>query len=430
MCSHGATTPLNQNAVDSRRTFVKRLAAVGALGALAAKASTQASTSPAQDGTTRGQWVSLAKRVSLPVLEALARRSLRHSMPVEAIDPIDRARFTHLEALGRTLMGIAPWLEATGLAPEEEAARARVASLCREALDAGTDPKSPDYMNFTDGNQPLVDAAFLAQALLRAPRALWGGLDRRVQGNVLDALERTRALTPGLNNWLLFSSMVETALGAFGRSRNDARLFDGPTHFVAWYKGDGLYGDGPEFHADYYNAFVIQPMLLEVYDAIGSEGAPWKDQRPRVEARLRRYAALQERSIAPDGTYPVFGRSIAYRCGAFQGLALAALRGLLPDTVTPGQARRALSRVIRRTLEAPGTFDDAGWLRIGLAGHQPSIGEVYISTGSLYLCTAAFLPLGLSPTAPFWAQPEAPLTSEKAWTGVDIPADHALQENS
>ena len=31
-----------------------------------------------------------------------------------------------------------------------------------------------------------------------------------------------------------------------------------------WYKGDGVYGDGPPFHWDYYNSFVIQPMLLNI----------------------------------------------------------------------------------------------------------------------------------------------------------------------
>ena len=34
-----------------------------------------------------------------------------------------------------------------------------------------------------------------------------------------------------------------------------------------WYKGDGIYGDGPQFHWDYYNSFVIHPMLLDVLDA-------------------------------------------------------------------------------------------------------------------------------------------------------------------
>ncbi len=26
-----------------------------------------------------------------------------------------------------------------------------------------------------------------------------------------------------------------------------------------WYKGDGLYGMGPDFHMDYYNSYVILP---------------------------------------------------------------------------------------------------------------------------------------------------------------------------
>ena len=71
----------------------------------------------------------------------------------------------------------------------------------------------------------------------------------------------------------------------------------------------------------------------------------------------------------------------------------------------PAQARAALDAVIRRTLDAPGTFDADGWLQIGLCGHQPGVGERYISTGSLYLATTAFLPLGLPPDDPFWIGP-------------------------
>ena len=33
---------------------------------------------------------------------------------------------------------------------------------------------------------------------------------------------------------------------------------------VDWYKGDGTYGDGEELHWDYYNSFVIQPMMLDI----------------------------------------------------------------------------------------------------------------------------------------------------------------------
>jgi hypothetical protein len=81
-----------------------------------------------------------------------------------------------------------------------------------------------------------------------------------------------------------------------------------------------------------------------------------------------------------------------------------------------------------RMNSAPGTFDEKGWLRIGFAGHQPSIGESYISTGSLYLCSAAWLPLGLPASDEFWSAPAEPWTQQKAWGGVDIKTDHAIEE--
>ena len=220
---------------------------------------------------------------------------------------------------------------------------------------------------------------------------------------------------------------MEVFLHRAGEKRDDARLFEGLRKFVGWYVGDGLYGDGAEFHWDYYNALVIHPMLVEALDVVGDEAPEWKTFQPKVRERLTRFAAIQERLVAPDGSYPVIGRSIAYRCGAFQGLALAALRHQLPAEVKPAQARAALTAVIRRTLVAPDTFDDRGWLRIGLAGHQPGLGEAYISTGSLYLCTAAMLPLGLPANDPFWSEPAARTTWEKTWSGENLPVDHALK---
>jgi len=98
----------------------------------------------------------------------------------------------------------------------------------------------------------------------------------------------------------------------------------------------------------------------------------------------------------------------------------------LPARVTPAQVRCALTAVIRRTLDAPGTFDADGWLRIGFCGHQPSLGENYISTGSLYLCAAGLLPLGLPASDAFWCAPAAKWTSQKIWGGEDLPLDHAI----
>ena len=147
---------------------------------------------------------------------------------------------------------------------------------------------------------------------------------------------------------------------------------------------------------------------------------------PKVHERACRYAHTLERLIAPDGTYPIVGRSIAYRGGAFQLLGDVALRHALPDDIAPEQVRCALSAVLRRTLGPADTFDKNGWLRIGLAGHQPSLGESYISTGSLYLCATVFLPLGLPAEDRFWSAPDAPWSSQKLWRGENMAADHAI----
>jgi hypothetical protein len=374
----------------------------------------------------RAAWCGIARRLATPVLDALARRKLKVEMPVENTGDPAPGEHTHLEALGRLLCGLSPWLELGGDASAEGQTRGRLGELAREAVDAATDPGSPDFLNFCRGRQPLVDAAFLAQALLRAPDALWQKLDRRVQANVVTALASSRPIPPSNGNWKLFATIIEIFLHRAGAARDDARLFDGLASHRDWYLGDGVYGDGPEFHWDYYNSFVIQPMLVEALDFVGDEAPEWHALREKARARLGRWAAIQERLIAPDGSYPVVGRSIAYRCGAFHGLALAALRRLLPAALKPAQVRAALSAVIRRTLEAPGTWDERGWLRIGLAGHQPGLGENYLSTGSLYLCATALLPLGLSAADPFWSEPATKTTWQKAWSGEDLPADHHL----
>jgi hypothetical protein len=224
----------------------------------------------------------------------------------------------------------------------------------------------------------------------------------------------------------LFTAMVEAGLDALGAPFDATRVEYAVREHEQWYKGDGAYGDGPSFHWDYYNSFVIHPMLVDLVDALADTVPVLKETKLRIEERARRYAAVQERLIGPDGTFPPIGRSLAYRCGAFHLLAQSALRHGLPEGVVPAQARAALSAVIARTLDAPGTFDGDGWLRIGFCGHQPGVGETYISTGSLYLCSVAFLPLGLAPSDPFWSAPAEPFTQQRAWSGQPFPIDHAL----
>jgi hypothetical protein len=374
----------------------------------------------------RAVWVSTMRRLADPVLKNLAAGTLKARMPVEQAAGADRRNVTHLEAIGRLLAGLAPWIELAEDGSPEGRLRAEYADLARRAIARAVDPGSPDFLNFTRERQPLVDAAFLAQGLLRAKTALRDGLDPATRKNVVAALESTRVIAPPFNNWLLFSATVEAALAALGASWDRMRVDYALRQHDQWYKGDGTYGDGPAFHWDYYNSFVIQPMLIDVLAVCRDEVPAWKDLDARVRERAARYAAIQERMISPEGTFPAIGRSIAYRFGAFHLLSQTALRRALPEGVAPAQVRGALTSVIKRSIDAPGTFDSDGWLRIGFCGHQPGVGETYISTGSLYLCSVGLLPLGLPATDEFWAAPAQPWTSVRAWSSQAFPIDHAL----
>jgi hypothetical protein len=407
-----------------RREFFKTAGAGSALAILPrSETAVQRSAAPPGD---REFWVAVLRRIADPVLTNLANGTLKAQMPVEQAAGATRQSVTHLEALGRLLAGIAPWIELPADETVEGRLRAEYATLARRAIDRAVDPASPDFLNFTRDRQPLVDAAFLAQGLLRAPHALRDALDPSTKRHLVAALESTRAIVPPYNNWLLFSATVEAGLARLGASWDRVRVDYALRQHDQWYKGDGAYGDGPEFHWDYYNSFVIQPMLLDVLDACRDDVPAWKDLAGRVEQRARRYAAVQERLIGPDGSFPPIGRSLAYRFGAFHLLARMALARALPEGVSPSQVRGALTAVIRRSMEASATFDANGWLRIGFCGHQPGAGETYISTGSLYLCAVGLLPLGLPPADEFWSAPQQPWTAARAWSGQPFPIDHAL----
>jgi hypothetical protein len=409
-----------------RRQFLQVLGASGAPALVARSRGTQQPGSRTSAPDDRQTWVDVVRRLADPVLTNLASETLKARMPVEEATGANRRTVTHLEALGRLVAGIAPWIELAADDTVEGQLRAKYADLTRRAIDRAVDPASKDFLNFTRDRQPLVDAAFLAQGVLRAPRVLAAGLDAKTRGNLVAALESTRSILPGFNNWLLFSATVEAGLAKLGATWDRMRVDYALRQHDQWYKGDGIYGDGPEFHWDYYNSFVIHPMLLDVLDEVREEMPAWKALSARVEARARRYAAILERQIAPDGSFPAIGRSIAYRFGAFHLLAQAALKHQLPEEVTPAQVRGALTAVIRRSISATGTFDKEGWLQIGFCGHQPGVGERYISTGSLYLCAVGLLPLGLPPGDEFWSAPPQPWTAARAWSGQPFPIDHAL----
>ncbi|MCT1524892.1 DUF2264 domain-containing protein [Sphingobacterium hotanense] len=387
----------------------------------------QIGTAQEVDGLSQRQYfVATLTKIADPVLTSLSRNELKKRMPIESKYPETRKDITHLEAFARLLAGMAPWLELEDDKSPEAAIRAKYRALAVACVKNATNPDATDFMNFNRGQQPLVDAAFLAQALLRAPKQLWYQLDQGTQKNVIEALKSTRVITPGYNNWLLFSGIIEAALMEFDGSGDKMRIDYAVNQMLLWYKGDGQYGDGPNLHVDYYNSYVIQPMLIEILAVLKKHEMDRTDRYEVVLNRAKRYADIQERLIAADGSYPILGRSIAYRFGAFQLLSKIALMKALPEKTTAQQVRYALYTLIKKQVEVPGTFDQNGWLKIGFYGSQPELGESYISTGSLYLCAQAFLVLGLPPKDDFWTAANKDWTQRAAINGGKLFIDKAI----
>lgn len=384
--------------------------------------------SGAQDRQT---WVDALNRIATPVLKNLADGTLKQNFPFESLstDP-DRREVSYLEAAGRTICGIAPWLELGPDNTSEGQLRAQMITWTVKGLANAVDPKSPDYLRFKANRhrQPLVDAAFLAEGLLRAPKQLWGNLDQKTQKNLINELKSSRSIEAYESNWLLFASIIEAALLEFDGSCDENRLYHGVERFCdGWYKGDAWYGDGPDFHLDYYNSLVIQPMLTEVLMVINKHQMKYSDLLIKQQKRLIRYGEQLERLISPEGSYPAIGRSITYRFGSFHALSDAALLHLLPTHLNPSQVRCALTSVINRQLSQSNTFDQNGWLRVGFTGSQIHMSEDYINTGSEYLCCAVFCALGLPADDAFWANPYAEWTNRKAWSNAEVSADHAIK---
>lgn len=377
----------------------------------------------------RQYWLDSMLKIAHPVLDALSRDCLTLEMPIESKSPrADREQFTYLEAFARTLTGMSPWLELEGLTGEEAALQQEYRHMARLCLHNAVTPGCRDFMNFSVGTQPIVDAAMLAHAILRAPNQLWHTLSAADRSNLIAQMKRTRTRKPFFNNWLLFSAMIEVFLRFAGEADWDPMRIDLAVRYhFDWYKGDGFFGDGKDFHMDYYNSYVIHPMLIDILNRAKDADETWREMLPAALRYGAHYASFLEHLIMPDGSYPVLGRSVAYRFGCFHMLSQAALDEILEEKISPAQVRCGLTAVMQRILAFEGNFDENGWLTVGVCGHQPDMGEPYVSTGSLYACCGIFLPLGLPQEHAFWSAPDADWTMKKMWRGdASMTAEHAL----
>ena len=380
----------------------------------------------------RELWAGILYQMAAPVLSNMSEGKLQENMLVELSPTWDGRdkRVTYMECFGRLMAGLAPWLSLPDDDTAEGIQRKQLREWALKSYAQSVDPESKDYLLWRKEGQPLVDAAYIAESFLRGYDALWVPLDDLTKQRYIAEFQQLRRVDPPYTNWLLFSSTVECFLKKAGAQTDYYRITSALRKVDEWYVGDGWYSDGEDFAFDYYNSFVIHPMYVECLEVMTNGGKQniWNVKGgnfPNALKRMQRFGMVLERFVSPEGTFPVFGRSITYRTGVLQPLALLSLRGWLPKELPAGQVRAAMTAVIQRMFGDNRNFNAEGYLTLGFNGSQPNISDWYTNNGSLYLASLAFLPLGLHADAPFWTDAPQPWTSKKAWGGEDFPKDHA-----
>lgn len=370
-------------------------------------------------------WVSTLQKIAYPVLNNLANGSLKKKMPIQSNSP-DNNKFVPLEAFARIFNGISSWLELGPGSSEEGQIRAKYINMTIKAIRNAVNPNSNDHIFIIEPKQSLVEVALFAQGLLRSKNQIWLNLPMDVQAKIAEELKKTRVIAPYENHWLLYTAMIEAALLEFTGECDKERLSYGIHKFRdEYYLGDAIYCDGNSFESNYFNSMFIHPMLNDILSVMRKYGLSEGEFLDVQLMRSSRLSAQLERTISPEGTYPIVGNAISYRCGVFHLLSQAALLKLLPKNINPAQVRSALTKVLMRQFEGEQNFD-SGWLVIGLNGSQTSISEKNITNGNIYLCCSIFLALGLDRDDEFWKAPAAEWSSVKAWNGGQAQSDQSI----
>ncbi|HEX7985250.1 MAG TPA: DUF2264 domain-containing protein, partial [Duganella sp.] len=329
-----------------RRNFIQAVMAGSAAGAVAgahnavAATAAGAATTGTDGKSARAQLAALAQKMSEPVLANMAAGTLKKNFALE-VSPTWDGRdkgVAYLECFGRLIAGIAPWLALEDDGTPEGRTRKRLHQLALQSYTNSVDPANPDYLLWKGPGQTLVDSAYFTNALIRAPKALWEPLDAKTKQRIIAEIKSLRRIEPPYINWMLFAAMNEAWLMSIGEEFDPLRMNVAIRKINEWYVGDGWIKDGDAFHFDYYNAFVMHPMLVEILDVLDQKkGAFWngKPEELRAQAvkRMQRYSEHLERFISTDGSFPPIGRSLTYRTAAFQPLALLALRKQLPASL-------------------------------------------------------------------------------------------------
>lgn len=100
----------------------------------------------------RQYWIQTLVKIADPVISNLSKDQLKKNIPVGRSSSAlasSREFITHMEAVGRTIAGIAPWLELGPDNTPEGKLRKKYIKMTCKALANSVNPESNDYFNST-----------------------------------------------------------------------------------------------------------------------------------------------------------------------------------------------------------------------------------------------------------------------------------------
>jgi hypothetical protein len=360
----------------------------------------------------REEWIFYLRKIVDPVFDALYSSNLKNKIFINS-------DIGYFEAFARAFAGIAPWIALHNDKSPEELIRADYLSKIIVCFDNILNNTNPDFIFIINNKQAVVESAYITQAFIRFPN-LWHAISSNTQKLISDSFLALRKFFFTQNNWILFSAMIEAFFFKFNIITPDLKRIDEAFNKCnSWYLHDGWYKDGDKFHMDYYNSFVFHSMLVDIAACFPK----FTNLYNLFIKRMVRYSEFLERLIAPDGSFPPFGRSVVYRSACFQSLAHTVFINNISSKLSLGQIKAALTAVFHRLFSDNYNFNADGFLTLGFNGNQSIIADSYSNIGSTYLATIAFLPLGLPDNHPFWMALPEEWTQVKAWYGKTFTND-------
>lgn len=312
---------------------------------------------------------------------------------------------------------------AAGREPGAFAVRGRAMPLSDLLLQTFRDAFDPAHEHYwgepvtTKPTQRTVESSLVAIALHRLGPGFVSRLSPRERSNVNTWLAACTVVPERENNHAWFTATNQACRLELSRSFPEFKgdeawmLADlAAMDALAPVGDDGWYSDSPALPLfDIYNFWTFGNFPLFWSRIIGRRYEKWD---AIFKGRVRQFLKTTPYFFAPDGSFPLFGRSLPYRWAILSPLLLGYEMNLWPHS--PGLLRR----IVRTHLD--------WWWNLG--AYDPNLGKLrepltpegtmaatdpYIDNGHPYWAMLSYTLFSIPKHNPFWTAPEESLPVEK-----------------